>query len=851
MAKLLSSLNLINSISDCCKSGLRKTSTYGLLLAFILFFILCGVPECFAEGSKELTANGGNRAYLYSSNTANASYPYPTLGTVKVYAKVGETIYIGSSAQGIGAGTINLRGPDGSTYTSGSSATVGLIANRAQEIAGPLPNSGGYTPYTITVGAGQTGVWEVDFISPNNSQYTGAGPPVLPASAAWIQPNIELIAAFDISVRNTTNTSFLTGRVYTNVFTGLLGAFDVGFNAIVKILTKDGYQYTLNNNGQAGNGFAFFANNKGFRDATGAPSYKSVDNVTNPNVQDPRVADTQTDITHKIFFNDPAADLPTVASTPGGGTTWLLNPPFMPTISNVTFTGVEGTANVAGTSPMGGNIGFTAGANGTYNVVIDVNKNGVFTDAIDRQITGFVSAGSNTIYWDGLDGLGNKVPASTGKYTVAIKLSLYGAEVHFPFFDVERNINGILLTRTNGNLAPDYTVYWDDTPINAISTPLDPITPSNPIKNITGINSLNNGHKWGLAGTTNGDFGNEKSIDTWAYAAGTPIVATVDFTLQETDLETVSITSNTGCVGQNVVYTVVVRNNGPSDATNAKFNFTFPAEITGVTVTSAATTGTSSITSGTIGTTVYNAVLNIANGAVRTFTITGKVTAFPSGGNLNATASMLRAADFTDPDATNPDAAPPTDPTAECNSAPSGTGCNNIKTNSTIFLAAPNAGADQTVIQNTTVTLAANTTGTWSQVGNMPAIANINSPSTPTTTVTGLSTVGTYNFAFANSNGCTDTVAIHVITSAVNIPNIFTPNGDGKNDLFVIGNLQFYPGSQLLIFNRWGNEVYRADNYINNWDGSGLTEGTYYYVLNRKEPSGTISTFKGWVYLKR
>jgi hypothetical protein len=60
---------------------------------------------------------------------------------------------------------------------------------------------------------------------------------------------------------------FLTGRVYTNIFSGILGTFDVGFNGVFQILTKDGYQYSLDNNGQAGNGFSFFVNNKGFRRA--------------------------------------------------------------------------------------------------------------------------------------------------------------------------------------------------------------------------------------------------------------------------------------------------------------------------------------------------------------------------------------------------------------------------------------------------------------------------------------------------------------------------------------------------------------------------------------------------------
>jgi gliding motility-associated-like protein len=845
MLRLLPTLNIINSISVYCKRVLNQPSLSGWYLSSILFLFLANNAATYAEGSKELTANGGNRAYLYSSNTSTLSFPFPTIGTMKVYVNVGETINVGSSAQGMSAGTINLRAPDGTNYTSGNSTTVGLIGNRAQELAGPLPNVGGYAPFTKTVLAGQAGVWEIDFVAPNNGAVSGTNPPVLTASANWTQPFAEYITAFDVSVRDVTNSSFLTGRVYTNIFSGLLGAYDIGFNAIVEILTKDGYQYTLNNNGQAGDGFAFFANNKGFRDASGAASYQSVDSDTNPNVQDPRAVDTQTDITHKIFFNTPAADLPTTAKTPGGGTTWLLNPPFVPAISNVGFTGVEGTANFAGTSPMGGSIAFTAGANGTYIIAIDVNKNGIFTDAIDRKITGMVNTGANSIYWDGLDGLGNKAPAATGKYTATISLSLYGAEVHFPFFDVERNVNGILLTRTNGNLSPDYTVYWDDSPVTVVGTP------SNPVKNTTGLSSLINGHKWGTPGSSPTEFGNEKSLDTWAYAAGTPVVATVDFTIRETDLETVSITSNIGCVGQTVIYHIVVRNNGPSDAVAAKFHFAFPNEVTGVLATSTATTGTSTLTSAAVTANAYDAVLDMSNGAVRTFTITGTVSAAPPGGSLNTTASMLRAADFTDPDATNPDAAPPTDPTAECNSAPSGTGCNNIKTNTASFVAIPNAGADQTVIQNTTVTLSANTTGIWSQFGNTPTVATITNNTSATTTVTGLTTIGTYSFVFTNSNGCTDTVAIHVVTSTLAIPNIFTPNGDGKNDKFVIGGLQFYPGSQLLIFNRWGNEVYRADNYLNNWDGSGLTEGTYYYILNRKESSGATTSYSGWVYLKR
>ncbi len=285
----------------------------------LLFF--CSATTLFAEGSKELTANGGYRAYLFSSPTGNPSYPFPTLGTMKVYVKADETINVGSSVQGVGSGTINLRSPDGKTYTSGNAATAGLISSRAQELAGPLPNAGGYTPFTQKVLAGQDGVWEIDFISQSNGVDMG-NPSPLPANSNWTQPSGQYITAFDISVRDAANSRFLTGRVFTNVFSGILGTFNVGFNGIFHILTKDGYQYSLDNNGQAGNGFTFFVNNKGFRNADGTASYQSVNGFDNPNVQDPRADDTPSDITHKIFFNPPAADLPASAGTPGGGTTW-------------------------------------------------------------------------------------------------------------------------------------------------------------------------------------------------------------------------------------------------------------------------------------------------------------------------------------------------------------------------------------------------------------------------------------------------------------------------------------------------------------------------------------------------
>ncbi|WP_185096823.1 Calx-beta domain-containing protein [Chitinophaga barathri] len=84
----------------------------------------------------------------------------------------------------------------------------------------------------------------------------------------------------------------------------------------------------------------------------------------------------------------------------------------------------------------------------------------------------------------------------------------------------------------------------------------------------------------------------------------------------------------------------------------------------------------------------------------------------------------------------------------------------------------------------------------------------------------------------------------------LSFPNVITPNGDGKNERLIIGGLEKYPGSRIQVFNRWGGQVYRSNDYRNDWNGSDLNESTYYYILEVKRPDG-IKTYKGWVLIVR
>ncbi|MGN7205198.1 Calx-beta domain-containing protein [Pedobacter sp. SAFR-022] len=93
-------------------------------------------------------------------------------------------------------------------------------------------------------------------------------------------------------------------------------------------------------------------------------------------------------------------------------------------------------------------------------------------------------------------------------------------------------------------------------------------------------------------------------------------------------------------------------------------------------------------------------------------------------------------------------------------------------------------------------------------------------------------------------------VLIQITPPDLEIPNTFTPNGDGKNDRFEIKGRENYDNIELSIYNRWGDEVYRSNNYKNEWDGSNLNEGTYYYLLRLKK--GTVlESRRSWVLIKR
>jgi gliding motility-associated-like protein len=113
----------------------------------------------------------------------------------------------------------------------------------------------------------------------------------------------------------------------------------------------------------------------------------------------------------------------------------------------------------------------------------------------------------------------------------------------------------------------------------------------------------------------------------------------------------------------------------------------------------------------------------------------------------------------------------------------------------------------------------------------------------------------TYTLYVTSNEGCgvsTDQVFIRVYKQ-VKIPNAFSPNGDGINDVWNIESLNTYPEADLQVFNRYGQLVFHSKGYSKPWDGTmngkPLPVGTYYYEIDLK--TDVYPKPSGWVFIIR
>jgi gliding motility-associated-like protein len=111
-----------------------------------------------------------------------------------------------------------------------------------------------------------------------------------------------------------------------------------------------------------------------------------------------------------------------------------------------------------------------------------------------------------------------------------------------------------------------------------------------------------------------------------------------------------------------------------------------------------------------------------------------------------------------------------------------------------------------------------------------------------------------YAVMATNAQGCHALSLEYIITDASRkffVPNVFTPNGDGLNDVFEIVGLEQYVETKLEIVNKQGILIYSAANYNNDWDGGVYPSDIYFYSLKVKQKDGKSQTHTGYFYIKR
>lgn len=178
--------------------------------------------------------------------------------------------------------------------------------------------------------------------------------------------------------------------------------------------------------------------------------------------------------------------------------------------------------------------------------------------------------------------------------------------------------------------------------------------------------------------------------------------------------------------------------------------------------------------------------------------------------------------------------------------------CPPVTTNGVILTIIPppsvNAGVDTSIYVGDTVQLfgSGGFTGIWVPGSSL-------SDSTVTDPLAFPSVTTEYVYWVIDPNGCynSDTVVVVVLDpTKFEIHNVVTMNNDTYNDNWIISGIDFFPNTEVKVFNQYGKLLFSDGDYKNTWDGtvSGkkLPNGTYYYVVKQ---GGTDNTFKGTLTL--
>ena len=289
-------------------------------------------------------------------------------------------------------------------------------------------------------------------------------------------------------------------------------------------------------------------------------------------------------------------------------------------------------------------INFNINEPGDVKILLDLNGTAGFqAGTSDRIIEAFgLSAGNNSVTWDGLNGLGVAVPSGTN---FNIQATFLKGRFNFPIYDDEMNKNGFDISTVTPVSVAHTQLFWDDSSMANIGAICDS---SNGQNNLTGaglnnslVGTISPGHAWNGDGNISqtipaaaiggndtdsiqcNDFGNARLINTWGWGVATTS-GNLNIVLGCPDLQVTKVaSSSTPTIGTNVTFTITAHNNGATAATGVVVADALPSGYALVSATPSS--GTWADPNWTIG--------NMANGASATLTVVATVLASGSYGN--------------------------------------------------------------------------------------------------------------------------------------------------------------------------------------------------------------------------
>ncbi len=478
------------------------------LVALLVAFTTLGLPSVVAPPPAEASTNPANQAvrglqtwYMYV-----APGEEPSVQFHKIAATTG----------GWGPNTaIVVRDPQNTVQYS---CTVNSTTTPVSTLLAACT----YQP--LIIAANQTGIWSV-------SIEQGAG------TTAPTQNLGQNRLTWSIGTRADAISPLKPGRVWTEslVTADDITDFSAGrtVNMTLFYQSRQGFTYRIVRQGVLGIDAAYSANAFGVvNPATCSSVHESI--ATNgPTTYRPVGTSGCSFSPYKIFFEAPAADLPASATLPNGTVTWLRAAP--PTAADLD---VDLAFTPSAPGARSGAIGFTvANFEGTLDLRVDVDDDGVFTGPADRSLTAPVVTGRATsVPFDGLTAQGAPISTTT-PLAVQVAITRLG-EIHLLDSDVEFLPNGVIVERLNGPATNRFDLSWNDSKIlSELPAGQQKCSTTSPLigdhaDSSTGV------HRWGqgtctTAATTDaryynsnpaqaltsgfaGSWGNLSEIDRWA-----------------------------------------------------------------------------------------------------------------------------------------------------------------------------------------------------------------------------------------------------------------------------------------------------------------------------------------------